>query len=109
MTFAHLHTEFTCLDFPLSDEPNFGTWRIQANVQIPDEEGDCRVFYSTPSATCTFKVEEFGELTSLESWRRPPSSCGLWLARGRVRYERFMLRGLELWAGVISRATFMGL
>lgn len=26
--------EFACLDFPLSEEPNFGTWRIQANLKV---------------------------------------------------------------------------
>ena len=26
--------EFACLDFPLSDEPNLGTWRIQANLKV---------------------------------------------------------------------------
>ena len=95
----YISTEFACLNFPLSDEPNFGTWRIQANlkvnrkhnaflasvspilvdnfmvglknatlwvtycvnVQIPDEQGGCRVFYSIPTASCTFKVEEFGK------------------------------------------------
>lgn len=32
------------------------------HLQIPDEQGGCRVFYGTPSASCTFKVEEFGKL-----------------------------------------------
>ena len=30
------------------------------HLQIPDEQGGCRMFYNTSSASCTFKVEEFG-------------------------------------------------
>ncbi len=36
-------------------------WLPLLSRKIPDEVGGCRVFYSTPSASCSFKVDEFGK------------------------------------------------
>ena len=30
----YLPTDMTCLSLPLSEEPNFGTWRIAANIKV---------------------------------------------------------------------------
>ena len=31
---VHVHADMTCLSLPLSEEPNFGTWRINANLKV---------------------------------------------------------------------------
>ena len=28
------YSDLLCLEFPLSDEPNFGTWRVDVNVLV---------------------------------------------------------------------------
>jgi len=51
--------DVACLNFKLSDEVNYGTWQIRADLKVPRKQGGCHVYYWLPSTTCTFKVKEF--------------------------------------------------
>ena len=55
-----------CFLFSASSNSVVRTVNTCMLLQIPEETGGCRPFYSAPSASCSFKVEEFGKI--LVSW-----------------------------------------
>ena len=64
-----------CLEFPLSDEPRFGIWRIFVTEKVftphliaayymyysQIDRGSCRYYWQSRSETCNFEVKEFGK------------------------------------------------